>query len=138
MHYISSSSSPTKRSQSGIWFFRWWRPRTKSIQAATIPGWPLVWFRDKSRDNKEVLEHLSKENLYTEEQTKHLDLLKDKLHAQHISHLNYLQYKKMVLIQSTSCWFLSNGMSPMYLITQAKHSNAILFTFICSNPNNEF
>ena len=47
----------------------------------------MVWLRDESRETKEILEHLSKENLYTEEQTKHLDLLKDKLHAQHISHL---------------------------------------------------
>ena len=48
------------------------------------------WFllRDESRENQEVLKHLYKENLYTEEQTKHLNLLKDKLYAEHISHLN--------------------------------------------------
>ena len=43
--------------------------------------------RDESRENQEVLEHLSKENLYSQEQTKHLNLLKDKLYAEHISHL---------------------------------------------------
>ena len=45
------------------------------------------WLRDESRENQKVLEHLSKENLYSQEQTKHLNLLKDKLYAEHISHL---------------------------------------------------
>ena len=48
---------------------------------------PWFWMRDESRKNNEVLKHLSKENLYTEEKTKHLNLLKDKLYAEHISHL---------------------------------------------------
>ena len=48
---------------------------------------PWFWLRDESRENQEVLKHLYKENLYTEEQTKHLNLLKDKLYAEHISHL---------------------------------------------------
>ena len=48
---------------------------------------PWFWLRDESRKNNEVLDHLSKENLYTQEKTKHLNLLKDKLYAEHMSHL---------------------------------------------------
>ena len=45
------------------------------------------WLRDDSREKEEVLDHLTKENAYTQERTKHLNPLKDKLYAEHISHL---------------------------------------------------
>ena len=48
---------------------------------------PWFWLRDDSRENKEVLDYLTKENLYTEQKTKSLNSLKDKLYAEHISHL---------------------------------------------------
>ena len=48
---------------------------------------PWFWLRDDSRENKEVLDYLAKENLYTEQKTKSLNSLKDKLYAEHISHL---------------------------------------------------
>ena len=48
---------------------------------------PWFWLRDDSREKKEILDFLTEENLYTEEQTKHLNSLKDELYAEHISHL---------------------------------------------------
>ena len=48
---------------------------------------PWFWLRDDTRESKEVLDYLTKENLYTEDQTIHLNSLKDLLYAEHISHL---------------------------------------------------
>ena len=48
---------------------------------------PWFWLRDDTRKNEEVLEHLRKENTYTEEKTKHLENFQKKLYDEHISHL---------------------------------------------------
>ena len=48
---------------------------------------PWFWLRDDTRKNEEILDYLKKENDYTKRKTIHLDSLKDKLYAEHISHL---------------------------------------------------
>ena len=48
---------------------------------------PWFWLRDDTRKNEEVLEHLRKENTYTQEKTKHLDKFQKKLYDEHIAHL---------------------------------------------------
>ena len=48
---------------------------------------PWFWLRDDTRKSEEVLEHLRRENAYTEEKTKHLEKFQKKLYDEHISHL---------------------------------------------------
>ena len=48
---------------------------------------PWFWLRDDNRTSKEVLDHLTKENDYTEEKTKHLNLAIENIYDEHISHL---------------------------------------------------
>ena len=48
---------------------------------------PWFWLRDDTRKNEDILDHLRKENAYTEEKTKHLTKFQKKLYDEHISHL---------------------------------------------------
>ena len=48
---------------------------------------PWFWLRDDTRKSEEVLDHLRKENAYTEQKTKHLEKFQKKLYEEHISHL---------------------------------------------------
>lgn len=46
---------------------------------------PYGWMRDESRTNKEVLDHLEKENAYTEQLTSHLSGLREKLYDEMVA-----------------------------------------------------
>ena len=48
---------------------------------------PWFWLRDDDRKNEDVLDHLRKENNYTEEKTKHLNSAIENIYKEHISHL---------------------------------------------------
>ena len=45
---------------------------------------PWFWLRDDTRKNEDILDHLRKENAYTEEKTKHLTKFQKKLYDEHI------------------------------------------------------
>lgn len=47
----------------------------------------LFWLRDDKRESEEVLEHLRKENAYTEAMTKHLEAFRERLYQELLSHL---------------------------------------------------
>ena len=48
---------------------------------------PWFWLRDDTRKNEEILNHLRKENAYTEQKTEHLEKFRKNLYDEHISHL---------------------------------------------------
>lgn len=48
---------------------------------------PWFWLRDDARKNREILDHLKAENAYAEQETRHLQSLRDTLYKEHLSHL---------------------------------------------------
>lgn len=48
---------------------------------------PWFWLRDDKREDQEILSHLRAENAYAEQQTAHLQKLREELYAEHLSHL---------------------------------------------------
>jgi Protease II len=53
---------------------------------------PYGWLRDDDRTNEEVLEHLKKENAYTEAMTSHLSSFRDKLYQELVSCIQETDY----------------------------------------------
>ena len=66
---------------------------------------PYYWLRDDTRDNKQVIEHLEAENLYTKQQLAHTEDLQEKLYQEMIGRLE--PNKESVPVFDKGYWYWS-------------------------------
>jgi len=86
--------------------------------------------RDDTRENKEVLDHLRRENSYGEQQLSHLDELRDTLYNEHLGHLKQTDTKPASL-HGEYFYYRRSSLHDLLAHTEQLTKNCQPFSFVC-------